>query len=364
MATRLDIAPLFAVTTVTVALNSIYFKRMLNAYRTDRGPGETAQDYVAFVSVFDVLLWAVLLSTVQSVGGWQLSPGARLPKRCILRAAAVDQLGSLLAILGAATVPGQTQVLISQGVLPVTMAISIAAGRSYGRLESSGALVVLLGACIALHDGWPAGSFSTVALRSDGLGFLAAFLLLSQQVAFAGGCLLKESLLKRQLEEYVGDCVALGATIAWLRVPFGVLLALLASPVRSAGILDEFKDGWFCFCGYAPRPGNTACAGAARATLLSIVLYVAQTLLCLRLIQSSNATILSIAAVTALPVSQLLFSSEFLATESGAEGYSHGAAIGLLCCLCGFALHLRGHLRSDSCPPSCSSPLVSLPKCL
>ncbi|CAK0792457.1 unnamed protein product, partial [Prorocentrum cordatum] len=50
---------LFLVTTAVTALNSVYFKRLLNCFRGGGSDGEPEHDYAVFVSVFDILLWAV-----------------------------------------------------------------------------------------------------------------------------------------------------------------------------------------------------------------------------------------------------------------------------------------------------------------
>ncbi|CAK9076684.1 Hypothetical protein (Fragment) [Durusdinium trenchii] len=131
-------AALFLVTTAVVAFNTLYFKRMLNCYRSSSQP----HDYAVFVSVFDILLWAVFMSAAGKIGG-VVRYG--LPKRGLLRAACADQLGTLLASVGATHVPGQTQVLLNQSVLPLTMLLSLVLGRRYGLQHFLGAALVLAG---------------------------------------------------------------------------------------------------------------------------------------------------------------------------------------------------------------------------
>lgn len=347
----LSLWPLFLVTTMTIALNSVYFKCMLNSYKGDPASGDP-HDYAVFVSVFGIFLWAIFMSAVGKVGGWG-STAAKFQRQGLLRAAAFDQLGTLLATLGASTVSGQLQVLLNQAVLPLTMAMSLVLlGRRYSFGEVLGASLVLVGASAAagvsaFSDSWRQSSHSGILFLS-----LAQF-------AVAGAALTKERLLRakhfrRNLlvsgtssgatcveDEPIADPVALGVAVAWIRVPLGVLLALGFRTGRG-NLFEEFRDGWLCFCGFEPRLGDIGCPVAARNTFLSVALYAGQTLLGLRLTQRCNATMRSMAGVTALPLAQFLFTSKVLMTDLGAETYNSGSAMGLSLCLIGFFIYLGG----------------------
>jgi len=357
-APRASITPLFLATAIVTALNAVYFKCMLNSFRGDAEGAGLRHDYAAFVSVFDILLWALFMSGVARVGGWKSSAwtSALEVRRGILRVAAVDQLGTLLATLGAAQVPGQAQVLLNQAVLPLTMLIAMAQGRRYGAGEVLGAALVMSGAIVAV------GLASQLSLRTG------VFLFSLAQVAVAVAGLGKEALLGQAKAraalgspgdeahsaggEYapVGDPIALGVAVAWVRVPLGVVLALALRRDAQGGVLAEFRDGWLCFCGEQPRPGDSGCPTAARNTVLSVMLYSAQTLLGLRLTQRGSATFRSIAAVTSVPLAQFFFTSELLMTDAGVEPYGIKSATGLLLCLAGFYLYLSGARRSSQGP--------------
>lgn len=342
------ILPLFALATVATALNTVYFKCMMNCYKGDPSAGEL-HDYATFVSVFDILLWAAFMSAVARLGGWKRS-ARRFGPRDLLRAAGADQLCTLLATVGAPHVPGQAQVLLNQSVLPLTMLLSLVLGRRYSAAEAIGAGLVLAGASVAaVSQTSPSvpGGRTTAALEDGAVPSAEALrmgvvLFSLAQLAAAGAGLVKEVLLRQDSFEPAGDPIALGVAIAWLRVPLGVALALAFRAREGSSALAEFRDGWRCFCGAQPRPGDVACARAARNTLLSVALYAAQTLLGLRLTQRSSATLKSIATVTAVPVAQFLLTSELLMTETGAEAYGSGSAVGLGLCLAGFYFYLSG----------------------
>jgi hypothetical protein len=337
---------LFLATTVVTALNSVYFKRLLNCFRGGGADGEPEHDYAVFVSVFDILLWAVLMSAVARAGGWKID-SVRFPRRALLRVAAVDQLGTLLSTLGAPYVPGQVQVVLNQAVLPITMGLTAACGRHHTCAEVAGAGLVLAGASVAagLSASWARGA---EALHAGTLVFLAA------QFAVALAGLQKESLLQggpqlphgkaqgREAEQPVTDSIALGVVTAWLRVPFGVLLAVGLRLGGGGSVLSEFWDGWLCFWGREPNPGDVGCREAAPTMLLSVVLYAGQTLLGLRLTQCGSATQRSIAAVTAVPLASALFTSRRLMSSPGAESYTGNSAQGLVLCLLGFAVYIQG----------------------
>jgi len=253
--------------------------------------------------------------------------------------------------------------LLNQAVLPMTMLMSLALGRRYRAAEACGAALVLAGATVA------AGLSSSMALQREALegeAMRTGLLVFSlAQLAAAGAGLVKEGLLQHnpatrgvrtsgrgseeESPEPIGNPIALGVALAWLRVPLGIALAL-ALRHGETSLLAEFRDGWLCFCGAQPRPGDTGCPAAARNMILSVVYYAAQTLLGLRLTQRGSATLRSIAAVTAVPLSQFLFTSELLMTDGGTEAYSRGSALGLGLCLAGFALYLRGQPSAPRLP--------------
>ncbi|CAE8683868.1 unnamed protein product [Polarella glacialis] len=336
---------------------------MLNCYRsTDL---VEPHDYAVFVSVFDILLWAVVMSATARVGGWS-SASPSFPRKALLRAAAIDQLGTLLATLGATYVPGQVQVLLNQAVLPLTMLLSLCLGRRYGCSQTLGAALVLAGAATAIGSStlsliWTSGSPASWEATSPAqlLGLRGLMAFCAAQLAVASAGLAKEALLKPkrgaagpldESKESRPSPVALGVAVAWRRVPLGLFMAL-ALPSRAPAVLSgggassgaalaELWDGWRCFCGAQPRLGDEGCARAASTTLVSVALYATQTLLCLRLTQRGSATIRSIAAVTAVPVAQLLFTSEVM-SGGNAEAIGPSSLAGLLLCLMGFLLYLR-----------------------
>eukprot|EP00435_Cladocopium_sp_Y103_P061741 s712_g23.t1 len=248
-------------------------------------------DYAVFVSVFDILLWAVFMSAAGKIGG---AVRHSVPKRGLLRAACADQLGTLLASLGATHVPGQMQVLLNQSVLPLTMLLSLGLGRRYRLQHFIGAALVLAGAGAAKNH----------------LFWSSLMIFCLAQVAVASSTLIKEVLLAKTSSNDVAESMAVGVAIAWRRVPMGVFLALLMPRRSGEGLAADLRDGFFCFCGYTPREGDLGCVRAAPTTLISVMLYAIQTFLCLRLTQQKGATIRSIAAVTAVPLAQLLFSRE------------------------------------------------------
>eukprot|EP00438_Fugacium_kawagutii_P032964 Skav223874 [mRNA] locus=scaffold1226:325205:326044:- [translate_table: standard] len=259
-----------------------------------------------------------------------------VPKRGLLRAACADQLGTLLASLGATHVPGQMQVLLNQSVLPLTMLLSLGLGRRYGMQHFLGAALVLAGAGAAVQ-GWPE------SLDKNQLFWRSLMIFCLAQVAVAASTLIKEAVLTRTSSNDVSESMAVGVAIAWRRVPMGVFLALLmpSQSQGSQGLPADLKDGFLCFCGYQPREGDLGCARAAPTTLISVMLYAIQTFLCLRLTQQKGATIRSIAAVTSVPFAQLLFSREGDLTEA----LSSRSLLGLVLCLSGFAMYSLADAR-------------------
>mmetsp|Transcript_50626 Transcript_50626/g.151364 ORF Transcript_50626/g.151364 Transcript_50626/m.151364 type:complete len:398 (-) Transcript_50626:41-1234(-) len=340
---RPSISPLFLLTTAATALNTVYFKCMMNCYKSEPGVGDP-HDYAVFVSVFDILLWAVFMSAVARAGGWSVDI-QRFGRRNLLRTAGADQLCTLLATIGAAHVPGQAQVLLNQSVLPITMALSLVLGRRYSAAEVFGAGLVLAGATVA------AGLSPLIAPHEEALRAGVVIFSMAQAAAAVAG-IVKEDLLQEARTgakdvEPTGDPIALGVAVAWLRVPLGIAMALVMR--RGDGtVLAEFYDGWRCFLGERPRLGDTGCSAAGRTTLLSVAYYAAQTLLGLRLTQRGSATLRSIAAVTAVPLAQFLFTSESVMSGAGAEAYGRGSALGLALCLTGFSIYLRGQQRGQS----------------
>ncbi|CAE7243579.1 crtp2 [Symbiodinium microadriaticum] len=335
---------LFLVTTTVVALNSLYFKRMLNCYRSIGGFEQ--HDYSVFVSVFDILLWALFMSAVAHATGARPLQLAAFPRRALLRVAAVDQLGTLLASVGATHLAGQVQVLMNQSVLPLTILLSLLLGRRFSSGQLLGAGVVLAGAVSAVQLNGEAVSASQLLLRS-------LFIFSAAQVAVASATLLKEALLQRpatsQRTNEFDEAISLGVAIAWRRVPMGIALALLV-PLRvqshSRGLWADLRDGFLCFCGQQPRFGDLGCPAAAGTTFMSVGFYSLQTFLCLRLTQQAGATIRSIAAVTALPLAQLLFARQ------GSEGEELGtrSLMGLVLCLSGFAIYTSAEKKKDEAP--------------
>lgn len=355
------IAWLFGVTTVVIALNTVFFKRMMNCYRGDASISEP-HDYAIFVSVFDIFLWAVLMSGLSLMSGGHLwGRSAKFSWASVLSIASIDQFGTLLATIGATQVSGQAQVLLNQAPLPLTLLMSASIGHQYSIGQYCGAMLVLAGAIVA------AGLPTHLDLQRANVmsGAVSAFSLAQVAVAIAG--LLKEHVMRQAQStnkatkcDPIEDPIALGVAVAWARVPLGVAIALMM-PGSFSDVLVEFIDGWRCFCGYAPRLGDAGCRSAAGITMTSVVLYAAQTLLGLRLTQCTSATLRSIAAVTAVPLAQWLFTSTLLMTREDAETYSHGAAVGVTLCLGGFSLYLRAESRAQLRVQKTNSPSSKSP---
>lgn len=334
---------LFWLTTAVTALNTVYFKRLMNCFKGEDETGEV-HDYAVFVSVLDILLWAILMSVLLAAAGHRGAAATHFRRGELLRIAAADQLGTVFAMLGAPYVPGQTQVLLNQAVLPLTMLMSLALGRRYVCIQVLGAVLVLGGSSVAA--GLVGGLRGLGLAAPRGLGWFCA-----AQWLVAGAGLLKETTLRQvhslglfhaQAALKEDSALLLGVAVAWLRVPMGVAMALAFHAGSGGGLLEDFRDGWFCFCGFEPRPGDSGCRGASGLMALSVALYAAQTLVGLWLTQCGSATLRSISAVTAVPLAQLLFTSETLMSEAGAESYSGAAGGGLLLCVGGFMLYLRG----------------------
>jgi len=79
--------------------------------------------------------------------------------------------------------------------------------------------------------------------------------------------------------------------------------------------------------------------------MFSVTCYAAQTLLGLRLTQVGGAATCSMAAVSAVPLAQLLFTSNAVMTDIGAEQCKPGNTVALGLCLGGFAIHFQGRAR-------------------
>jgi drug/metabolite transporter (DMT)-like permease len=155
---------------IASALNTITFKHMLNAYKS-QDPAHP-HDYEFFVNQWNVFLYVCLASLVvlrrvclrRSGRRWLERQRHIMPQRKVAVMGFLDGFAGFLSAVGGAYTAGNMQTLLTQTIIPWTLVFSyLFLGTRYSSVQCVGALSIMLGAATAIVPQMLAGPAAPAA---------------------------------------------------------------------------------------------------------------------------------------------------------------------------------------------------------
>ena len=331
---------LYLLLSVVIAVaNAITWKRTLNRFRATDG---SAANLEFFVTEWTILLY-VLLAALILAYRWLFTSlitaeQKAYPQRKFALMGLLDAVAGLSSSLGGAFTSGQTQVILNQANIPVTMLLSRSFLHSrYTLTQYVGAALIVAGSIFAAVPS--TGADSAGSSSSSTMWYGPLILLLSCLPNSASNCYKEHSFQSQGLDMYY---------LTTLVSTWQVLLGCLFCPILSlpglgglslSDIPANFAQGWSCFLGQ--RVTGYECHLSPPPYVVLIVYVVVNffyNVLLLLITKHGSALMLVIASALSLPFTNLVFTSRlFMGRE--AEAWSWWTAAGLLVVVLGFLLY-------------------------
>ena len=323
---------------VVAVANAITWKRTLNRFRATDG---SAANLEFFVTQWTILLY-VLLAAVILTYRWLYTPlitdeQKAYPQRKFALMGLMDAVAGLCSSLGGAFTSGQTQVILNQFNIPVTMLLSryFLASR-YTLAQYIGAGLIVAGSLLAAA---PSTGGSDGAGSSTTLWYGSLIVLLSCLPNSCSNCYKEHNFKVDGLDVYY-----LTTFVSVWQVLLGfVFCPILSLPglggLSLSDIPHNFAAGWSCFVGEYVEGFDCHLSPPPSAMLL---LYVAVNfvlnVLLLLITKHGSALLLVIASAISMPFTNLVFTSELVMGRE-AERWSWWTGGGLAVVVVGFLLY-------------------------
>lgn len=276
----------------------------------------------------------------------------KTPKLHFALMGGLDSTAGLLALFGGVYTSGPNQAMLNNGVIPVTLLLSIIIlGTHFKWQEYVGSGVILLGLCfVLLVPQWLGGSDAPPATNK----VLFNMLYFANVVPAAMSAVCKEMMFtKGDIDvNFLQAWVALWQFLfSLLFLPFNTLPFLGANALPWAKLPSALSDGASClflehntvvencWIDYprSDRQPCDSCHGAWIAVAVYLVFNVLYNIAIVMVIKHGSAALLFVVSTLALPVVQMLFSLPFLGTH--AEPLTWPTLVGLLILIGGLVLY-------------------------
>ncbi|KAA8494774.1 Crt-like 1 [Porphyridium purpureum] len=332
---------------ITSILNSICFKKMTNKM----------PNYPFFLMEVATVMYIPVCMVVVYVLKWtnNFDPSNyEFPKRKFAVIALLDGAGGLFTLFGGVHTKGTTQMLLGQGSIPVTMALSFSFLHTrYEWMQYCGALVILSGVFVVLSPKLFGPPDSGVEMGSDLVLFNIIFFL---------SCI-PNSLSNVYKEHAFKDWAKIDPwyTMLWVGW-FQTIISLLFLPFNSLSFLGSsalplnelpsaIRDGFKCalgvnsvvsHCYYAtPFPGEMpcdTCEGAWKTLTVYAVINIAFNLMTLLMLKEGSASLLIILMTLRLPLGNMAFYMPFV-MGNDAQPFDFHDISGLVVILMGLVIY-------------------------
>ena len=321
------------------AANAITWKKTLNKFRAVDGSSSNLE---FFVTEWTILLYVVLAAAVLAYR-WLFTAlitdeQKAYPQRKFALMGLMDAIAGLCSSLGGAFTSGQTQVILNQANIPVTMLLSRSfLSSSYTSTQYIGAALIVAGSLLAAVPS--TGSSDGSGGGSSTLWYGPLILLLS--------CLpnsFSNVYKEKNFREDGLDVYFLTTGVSVWQVLLGFLFApLLSLPALGGLSLSElpanFSQGWSCFVGgHVPGYECHLSPPPYVVLLLYVLVNFVYNVLLLLITKHGSALLLVIASAISLPFTNAAFTSELLMGRE-AERWSWWTGAGLLVVVVGFLLY-------------------------
>eukprot|EP00735_Rhodelphis_limneticus_P015197 TRINITY_DN937_c0_g1::TRINITY_DN937_c0_g1_i1::g.16154::m.16154 TRINITY_DN937_c0_g1::TRINITY_DN937_c0_g1_i1::g.16154 ORF type:complete len:425 (-),score=113.75,sp/Q9GSB0/CRTP1_DICDI/37.16/2e-73,CRT-like/PF08627.5/8.9e-14,CRT-like/PF08627.5/8.3e+03,DUF914/PF06027.7/5.3e-07,DUF914/PF06027.7/11,EamA/PF00892.15/2.9e+02,EamA/PF00892.15/2.7e-05,EamA/PF00892.15/4.2e+03,EamA/PF00892.15/4.3e+03,EmrE/PF13536.1/5.1e+03,EmrE/PF13536.1/3e-05,EmrE/PF13536.1/2.9e+03,EmrE/PF13536.1/4.1e+02,UAA/PF08449.6/31,UAA/P len=286
--------------------NSILFKKMTNHW----------PNYQYFLTQFSTFIYVPIffLAIVHQKATGKITPEmTQFPKYKFFVMGALDAVSSILMVFGGNKTRGSTQTLLQQGVIPVTMLMSIAfLKQSYRPAQYLGALLIICGVGVDFYPKAVGEDDSDTEETS----FFWAFLFFAANIPSALSSVYKEiAFTDSDLNIYY-----LQFWVAVWQLAFGLPLAFINTiplpdqPTKDVSELPgELWDGARCLAGYNtehsdPSQPEDQCDGAWVPVMLYMLFNINYNILLVLVIKHGSAALMYIVSTVRLPLANIAFS--------------------------------------------------------
>ncbi len=337
---------------VTAILNSLSYKKMLNAYKSQE-PEKHPHNYEFFVNEVNVAMYFALASVIvmykrnyTGLSGRHWYNKQRFYGVQFVNMGFLDSFAGFLSCVGGAFVGGAIQSLINQCIIPLTLILSkVFLQARYTMRQNIGALIIVAGAVISvmpsiLNSG---GASSRTATTVSGV---VVFLLSIVPGGFSN--VYKEYAFKTS--EHSVDIYYMTTWVTLFQVLTGLLFmpaqaipALGGIPLNEMG--ENLVDGNKCMWGENPKKGDD-CQGAGMILLVYVAINFLYNIFSLLVVKHGSASLSVIAAAVALPLTNMSFSwKELMGRDYEPFDYLNLVSTGVV--LIGFLIYSRGGTDDD-----------------
>mmetsp|Transcript_143438 Transcript_143438/g.357417 ORF Transcript_143438/g.357417 Transcript_143438/m.357417 type:complete len:426 (-) Transcript_143438:440-1717(-) len=277
--------------------------------------------------------------------------GRTFPQKTFACMGLLDALATYFTSVGAVHTPGQLQTVLGQLLIPASMLASYVVLKSrYSGQAVSSAMIVFLGACVAVGPAVFSGGSSTSAWPPAILIFAAGNL-----PSALSGVYKESAFADKEVDVWLLTFVTTLYQILW---SFALLLLQTfpylsgsAEGMSLAAAWGDFVGGCACFAGVSPDGGAVDCTNAGASLVVYVVVNLAFGLIGLLLVKVGSDTgvgqvLCSLASAVKLPVSTVLFACP-LVMGARAEQTQPATWVGLVFVVGGFLWHLRAGTVDD-----------------
>jgi hypothetical protein len=259
------------------------------------------------------------------------------PKRHFLVMGVLDSLGTFFTCLGAPYTPGSVTPLLNQLLIPFTMSVSrTLLGVRYRWRETSGAVLIVIGACLSVVP-------SIVTAQSSEVRWYAVvFYALSNCPMAMSACYKESKFEERQLDVwYLTQWVSIFQfLVSFTYMPLQMLPGFgSADGMPAAEIPKAFADGFWCYMELIPE-----CADVSAFLLLTgyCGVNVCFNTLGLYLTKHGSAVLQALSYSMLLPFTTGIFFTPLLGSfREPLTSTSAFTVVGLLAALTGFGIYQR-----------------------
>eukprot|EP00742_Colponemidia_sp_Colp-10_P003692 GILJ01003930.1.p1 GENE.GILJ01003930.1~~GILJ01003930.1.p1 ORF type:complete len:493 (+),score=83.13 GILJ01003930.1:79-1557(+) len=338
--------------------NSIFFKKMSSAM--PNYPYFLSQmSTLVYVPIFFGIVWYTMRFTEN------ITPEmTEFPKMKFFWMGTLDAVSGLFMLFGGVYTKGTTQVVLMQGVIPLSLAATVIFLKvKYHKLQYSGAFFIILGVVVVVLPKflWP----DQKSTEQDLLLFNVLFFI--SDVPQAISAVYKEIAFKNtDLDvNYLNAWVALWQLLfGFLLVPFNTLSFLGPAAISWEEIPGAIANGAKCLggvdtiltdCGGLNQRACDSCAGSWMPMLVYFIFNLAFNIFISLVIKHGGAAVMFIVMTFRLPLSSFAFTMPFIMGDA-TEPFTPYDVAGLFVLLFGLVMYryggtLQAKLTAISSPP-------------
>jgi hypothetical protein len=290
------------------------------------------KNYLTFLNLQLCIVATIVFGSLVLINNWR-SDGdhQESPLNCYfflwyLVISVFDTLALYMILLAAAHVTPDIMNVLSQGVIPITMALSyIYLKKTFHTVHKVGAFVIIVGICLALGSS-KSDPNDASSVHETNFGWGIVYFCSTIPMSITG--ILREKVLTDPDVNKRASENSLNAWVAVIQIGFALLFSPLAyvlqsndGNARASDTLVNLGDGWKCWAEgintivNATNPQfNDDCAGAFWVTNIQVFIVIIVNILILTIISQGSAVIFFIATAVTVPLTAIVGSLPFMGT--------------------------------------------------